>query len=351
MDSAKRAASLSIILGISGTGLLKEEVQLLREISPLGVILFKRNYQDPEQLINLVSEIKDACDRDDVVICVDQEGGRVQRFGKPFTIIPSAEVIGRTENEYLAQEVGKIIATELLSCGVNMNLAPVCDINTNPDNRVISDRAYGKSADIVMRMSESIMNGLVEGGVKTCAKHFPGHGDTLLDSHENLPVSQKNLDDLYRLELLPFINIAEKGVDSIMLAHILFENIDKRLPSSMSERFISLLRDEIAFDGIIMTDDMEMKAISKLYSVPDACMISISNGADVVLICHTPVFQREAFSKIERYYLDNPEKIEPKLDRINRFIAGLNKECLDKSIIGSERHNEIIREVLELANI
>ncbi len=351
MNSSERAASLSMIVGISGTKLLEEEKLLLSGISPLGVILFKRNYENPQQLRELTAQIKDCCNRDDVVICADQEGGRVQRFGEPFTIIPSARVIGSTENEYLALEVGKIIAAELLACGVNMNLAPVCDINTNPQNRVISDRAYGETADIVMRMSESVMNGLSEAGVLTCAKHFPGHGDTLLDSHEALPVSQKSLSELYSLELLPFINIAEKGVDAFMMAHILFENIDPGLPASMSRKFMDLLRNEIAFEGVIMTDDMEMKAVSKLYSVPEACSVSVANGADVVLLCHTPEFQKDTFERLKRYYLDNPQKIETKLNRMEKFLSGLSKELPDISVVGCNKHKDIVREVMELANI
>lgn len=351
MDSAERIAQLSFIIGISDIVLKDEEKRILETINPLGVILFKRNYSHPEQLRSLVKEIKECCGRDNVIICVDQEGGRVQRFTEPFTILPSAKVLGSTENEYLALEIGRIIATELLACGVNMNLAPVCDINTNPENKVIADRAYGSSADLVMRMSESFMKGLWEGGVLTCAKHFPGHGDTSVDSHEALPVCEKNIEELYGCELLPFINVIEKGVDSIMMAHILFPSIDRDLPASMSKRFVSLLRNELAFDGIIMTDDMEMKAISRLYSVPDACSIAISNGIDVVLICHTLQYQREAYEKIKRYYLDNPQKIEPKLSRMEKFLSTVNCEFNDILLIGNQRHKEIVKEIFELSNI
>lgn len=349
MNEAERSAALSLIVGISGTSLLEEEKRFLNKISPLGVILFKRNYKDPQQLLTLTEEIKRCCEREDVIICVDQEGGRVQRFTEPFTIIPPAEVVGRSDNEYLATELGRIIATELLACGVNMNLAPVCDINTNPENRVIADRAYGQNADIVMRMSESFMNGLIQGGVKCCAKHFPGHGDTSIDSHESLPVSGKGLEELYERELLPFINIIEKGVESIMLAHILFENIDPDLPASLSEKFVSLLRNELAFDGIIMTDDLEMKSITKQYSVADAALKAIQNGVDVVLVCHTPQYQIETFEKIKRYYLDNPEKVERKLERIQGLLSGLTDERPDLSLIGCERHKELVKEIIELS--
>ncbi|MCX7957964.1 MAG: beta-N-acetylhexosaminidase, partial [Deltaproteobacteria bacterium] len=196
-----------------------------------------------------------------------------------------------------------------------------------------------------------VLSGLAEGGVMTCAKHFPGHGDTLVDSHDALPVSNKTLDELYELELLPFINIAEKGADAVMLAHILFRNIDSELPSSMSGKFVSLLRNEIAFDGIIMTDDMEMKAISRLYKVPEACCISVANGADVVLICHTPDYQREAHERIKRYYLDNPQKIETKLSRMEKFLAATSRDIADLSVVGCERHKSIVEEILELSNI
>ncbi len=351
MKPEERAAAYSLIIGISGTVLSEDERRLLSEIRPLGVILFGRNYQDPRQLRDLVSSVKEAVGREELIICADQEGGRVQRFTEPFTIIPPAEVIGSTENEYLATEVGKIIATELLSCGVNMNLAPVCDINTNPGNRVIADRAFGRTADIVMRMSESIMSGLAQGGVLTCAKHFPGHGDTTVDSHEALPICQKDLDELYENELLPFINISEKGVDSVMMAHILYENIDNDLPASMSARIIGFLRQEIGFEGLILSDDMEMKAISRKYSVPEASLISVSNGSDAVLICHTMEYQREAYNRIMRYYLDNPEKIETKLERMNKLLTDIGKKSYDLSVIGCKLHRELIQEIIELSNI
>ncbi|MCX7944372.1 MAG: beta-N-acetylhexosaminidase [Deltaproteobacteria bacterium] len=353
MDSIDRASAFSIIVGISGTQLTDEEKRLLSDLKPLGVILFKRNYQHPEQLLCLTSQIRECCDREDVIICTDHEGGRVQRFSEPFTIIPSAEVIGKTDNEYLAEEIGKIISAELLACGINMNLSPVCDINTNPENRVISDRAYGKTADVVMRMSESVMSGLIEGGVLTCAKHFPGHGDTRVDSHEALPKSDKSLKELYERELLPFINITEKGVNALMMAHILFENIDEKFPVSMSSRFVNLVKNEMSFEGIIITDDMEMKAISQMYNVTEACYISISNGVDVVLVCHTADYQRGAFNRIRRYYLDNPQKVEAKLCRMEKFLNTLNKnrQKFDLSVIGCTRHKEIIKEVIELASM
>lgn len=351
MNTEEKITSYSLIFGISGTSLTEEEKGLLSETRPLGVILFVRNYQDPVQLRSLTDSIREVIGREDVIICVDQEGGRVQRFTEPFTIIPSAREIGMTENEYLAMETGKIIARELLVCGVNMNLAPVCDIDTNPANRVISDRAYGKEADIVMRMSESVMAGMQQCGLLTCAKHFPGHGDTSLDSHRDLPVCSKSIDELYQRELLPFINIIEKGVDSIMLAHILFENIDNRLPASMSMVFTTLLRQSLAFDNVIISDDMEMRAITKMYNVPDAALISIQNGVDLLLICHTPELQRETYYKIQRYYLDNPDKIEAKLERMERFLSNINYVGTDISVVGSNEHKTIIREITELAKM
>jgi len=350
MDSMNNIAGLSLIFGISGTTLTEEERRLLSEVKPLGVIFFKRNYSNPAQLKGLVDSIRDAIGRENIVFCVDQEGGRVQRFLEPFTIIPSAEIIGKTENEYLATEVGKIIARELRACGINMNLAPVCDINTNSENKVIGDRAYGRDAETVMRMSESILSGLMEGGVLTCAKHFPGHGDTTLDSHEELPICSKTMDELYERELLPFLNIIDKGVDSIMLAHILFENIDREYPASMSMRFVDFLRIEAGFDGIIISDDMEMKAISKRFSVPEASLISIRSGVDVLLICHTLAIQRETYDLIRRYYLDNPDRVEAKFNRLNKFLESIKMIDYDISVIGCKEHFQVIEEIRELAS-
>jgi len=271
-----------IISGISGTSLSSEEEAFLEKENIGGVILFADNYESPAQLAELVNHIQ-RCRKDyPLFIAADQEGGRVVRFKKGFSKIPSMREIGLSESPKLAFHIAKMIAEELMACGVNLNLGPVCDILTNKQNQVIGDRSFGNSEEEVTKYLSSFIRGFQTSGMMSCAKHFPGHGDTLLDSHFDLPTVEKSIDELKELEFKPFIKAIKSRVPFIMMAHLLVPSIDENLPSSLSKSAYDILRKDLRYTGLIITDDMEMKAITEHFSYGEAAIHAIKSGADIV---------------------------------------------------------------------
>jgi beta-N-acetylhexosaminidase len=217
-------------------------------------------------------------------VSVDQEGGRVQRFKKPFSILPSAEIVGATGSPKLAYELAEIMARELKAVGVNINFAPVADINTNPKNPVIGPRAFGSKEEEVSKMVTAIVRGHLTQGVLPCVKHFPGHGDTHLDTHYALPKIDTDLETLRSREMLPFAKAFKSKCSMVMTAHILNPHLDPAVPGTLSQKTVQgLLRDELKFKGIIFSDDMEMKAIADHYGIEDAPVMAIQAGCDQVI--------------------------------------------------------------------
>lgn len=271
------------ITGISGLSLTEEEKSFLKDENIGGVILFKNNYSDPAQLAELINEIQTLRDEYPLFISVDQEGGRVRRFQTRFTQFPSMLEVGKHHSPKLTFEVHKALAEELNACGVNLNYSPCCDIWTNPKNNVIGDRAFGTTAEEVEQHISAAIRGLHTGNVLACAKHFPGHGDTSKDSHYDLPYVKKSLEDLRKDELAPFVKASKSRVEFVMMAHLVVDAIDKDLPCTLSPTAYDFLRDELKFKKLIITDDMEMKAISDNFGVGDAAAKALLAGADIVL--------------------------------------------------------------------
>ncbi len=269
--------------GISGTSLTDFERDFLQEEKIGGVILFSKNYQSPTQLAELVNSIQMLRDEYPLFIAVDHEGGRVLRFRSDFTQFPSMMAVASTNSPKICFEVHKIMAEELLACGVNLNFSPCCDILTNKDNKVIGDRAFGKDAETVEKFVSAAIRGLQTGGVLACAKHFPGHGDTLLDSHEHLPHLEKSREDLAKQELIPFVKAVKSRVEFVMMSHIMVDGIDKEYPVSLSFSAHQILRKEFKYSKIIITDDMQMKAITDNYGVSEAPVMALTAGADMLI--------------------------------------------------------------------
>lgn len=255
-----------------------------------GVILFKRNIASLEQLRELTAELREVAGRP-LLIGVDHEGGRVFRLPAPFTPIPPMRTLGNYakchgDGAALALRLAKMMATELAAAGINVNFAPVLDINTNLQNPIIGDRAFGSDCALVTALGRAMVRGFAEGGVIACAKHFPGHGDTGQDSHLTLPVLPHTWDRLRLFELTPFAAAIAEGVPMIMPGHLVYGAIDAANPIPFSERAIlGLLREEMHFDGVIVTDDLEMGAIKQLCPVEDAALRSLRAGCDMALIC------------------------------------------------------------------
>ena len=217
----------------------------------------------------------------------DEEGGSVSRMPKELRKSPSNRIIGDRNDDKLSYNIGKMIGKEIRSFGFNMNYAPVLDINSNPNNKVIGNRSFGNNVEVVNRLGIQTMKGLMDSNIISVVKHFPGHGDTSIDSHISLPVVEKDLEKLNSFEFIPFKKAIENGVDAIMVSHILLTQIDKNNPATMSKAIVSdILRGDLGFNGVIITDDMTMGAITKNYSIENAAINSINAGTDIVLVCH-----------------------------------------------------------------
>ncbi len=260
-----------------------------------GVILYQKNITGVTQLLNLLNDLKaaNAVNKIPLFLSVDEEGGRVSRLPDALVKLPANQVIGRVNNSTFSSQIGQVIAGELKAFGFNLNFAPVLDINSNPKNPVIGDRAFGNNPQVVSKLGVATMKGLQAGGVIPAVKHFPGHGDTAVDSHVGLPRVDHDLARLRRFELLPFREAIKNGAEAVMVAHILLPKIDPTYPASMSREIITdLLKNELQFTGLVVTDDMTMGAITENYSVDQATVQSIQAGSDLVLVCHD--YEKEA---------------------------------------------------------
>ncbi len=282
----RRRIGQLLIAGFDGTAIPVELRSIAKEFGLGGVILFARNIVEPEQVAELAFEARHLVPDIPVWVSVDQEGGRVARLKSPFTEWPPMATLGRSGDPALAERFARALASELRAVGVTLDYAPVLDIHTNPKNPVIGDRALAETADGVARLGRAIVHGLQSEGVAACGKHFPGHGDTSTDSHLELPLVEHPPDRLRAVEFVPFRAAIEAQVAAIMTAHVLVPSLDEVRPSTLSPATVrGLLREELGYQGVILSDDLEMKAIASHYAVPAAGVQAVSAGCDGVLIC------------------------------------------------------------------
>jgi len=263
-----------------------ELTSLALEFSLGGATLFARNVAEPEQVATLAFDVARLATDLPAWVSVDQEGGRVARLRAPFTEWPPMATLGRSGDVRLAERFARALAIELRAVGVTLDFAPVLDVHTNAKNPVIGDRALSDRAEDVARLGETIIEALQGEGVSACGKHFPGHGDTSTDSHLELPLVEHPPERLHAVEFVPFRAAVRAGVASIMTAHVLVPALDEERPATLSRRIVAdLLRDELGFEGVIVSDDLEMKAINDQYDVARAAVLAIEAGCDAVLIC------------------------------------------------------------------
>lgn len=275
-----------IMAGIEGTTSEPETIRLIEDYKVGGIIFFRKNLTSYTQSLQLVNSIKrtNLVNPIPLFLSVDQEGGRVTRL-PGLEGLPTNKEIGLRNDPNLSYQIGSILAEALHAYGMNMNYAPVIDVNSNPKNPVIGDRSFGDNPSLVSTLGIQTMKGMEEKDIISVVKHFPGHGDTSVDSHLELPQIDKSLEALHELELIPFIDAIDEGADVVMVAHILFPLLDSEFPSSMSKAIMTdLLREELYFDGVIVTDDMNMDAIVDHYEPGDAAVQSVKAGSDVILI-------------------------------------------------------------------
>ncbi|MBI4595363.1 MAG: beta-N-acetylhexosaminidase, partial [Candidatus Tectomicrobia bacterium] len=350
----------SLILGFEGTHLTQSLKELLEICHIGGVILFSRNYSSPLQLKKLCFDLQHIASQNapylPLIISIDQEGGRVCRLREPFTHFPSANVLGKMSDEKLVVEVARATAKELEAVGINTNLAPVLDLATNHLNRVIGDRSFGEKMSCVSRLGAAYIKGLHSGGVLSVAKHFPGHGDTFQDSHLGLPTSWQ-LESLLRTrEMEPFRMASLAGVDAVMTAHVIYPEVERENPATLSEYIIGdLLRKGCSFYGPVMSDDLLMSAISSLYSLPEGALRAYKAGVDMLLISK----EEDKGISVYQALLRAAKRGELTEDRINgatynilsmkRKIKWPEKATVDASslgVIGCQEHKDLVAKVL-----
>jgi beta-N-acetylhexosaminidase len=285
-STLRREIGQLLIAGFNGHQLSPELRALAREFGLGGVILFARNVAEPEQVAELAFDASRLTPDLPCWVSVDQEGGRVARLKAPFTEWPPMATLGRSGDVALAERFARALAAELKSVGITLDYAPVLDIHTNPKNPVIGDRALADKAEQVARLGAAIVRALQGEGIAACGKHFPGHGDTATDSHFELPLVEHPPERLRDTEFVPFRAAINAGVATIMTAHVLVPALDEKRPASLSRRIVhELLREELKFEGVILSDDLEMKAVAAEFEVPSAAVMAIQAGCDGVLIC------------------------------------------------------------------
>jgi len=286
--ATRRDIGQYLIGSLPGTTIPVELRSLAREFDLGGVILFSRNIEAPEQVAELSAESEALGRVLPAWVSVDQEGGRVARLKEPFTKWPPMATLGRAgkESEQLAGRFAKALAQELLAVGITLDYAPVLDVHTNPKNPVIGDRALAERAEDVAKLGRVIIRALQGAGLAACGKHFPGHGDTSADSHFELPLVEHPPERLRAIEFEPFRAAIAEQVAFIMTAHVLVPSLDEKRPATLSPAIVQkMLREELKYEGVILSDDLEMKALSSTYTVPDAAVDAIRAGCDGILVC------------------------------------------------------------------
>lgn len=328
MSTEEKVGQLAII-GLDGKSMDNNALSFIQKYHVGGFILFKDNIENAKQTLGLLNQLKEsnADDPDSIPLwlSVDQEGGKVSRMPSEFTKMPTARQIASRSNPDYTYAVGQSLGAELASLGFNMDFAPVLDINSNPNNPVIGDRSFGSDAETVSAHGVAMMNGITSQGIASVAKHFPGHGDTSVDSHKNLPVVNKSLKELSGFELLPFQEAIEGDVDAIMVGHLLMTKLDKDHPASISKAVISdLLRGQLDYDGVVITDDMTMKGLTGGNDIGDAAVDAILAGGDILLVCHEYELQKKVLDTVLMRAMDgtiSPDRLDESVYRILRLKA------------------------------
>ncbi|MBW2590174.1 MAG: beta-N-acetylhexosaminidase [Deltaproteobacteria bacterium] len=313
-------AGQRLMVGFEGTKLSKELMFLIDTIKVGGVILFSGNLETPDQIKNLCSSVQKYAlskNQPPLFISIDQEGGQVARLKEPFTQFPGNPGMKGMDD---AKHFARTTAKELKGVGINMNMAPVLDVAPEDIKSIMAQRAFGSDPEYVSDMGGKVIEHLQRRGVMAVAKHFPGIGRTTLDSHLELPFLEVSLPDLKSFDLLPFVSAVSNDVAGIMLSHILYKKIDPIWPASMSSIIVKeLLRDRMGYDGVVMTDDLDMGAVVKHYDIITAIGKILSAEIDIILICHKGPDIEKGFNEILRNITDSQEmkvKGEASLRRI-----------------------------------
>jgi beta-N-acetylhexosaminidase len=350
------------IAGFAGDAIPPDLRLLAREFDLGGIILFARNVVAPEQVADIARDAQTLVHELPLWVSVDQEGGRVARLKAPFTVWPPMQALGRSGDERLAERFAKALAAELKAVGISLDYTPVLDILTNPKNPVIGDRALADRAEDVARLGRTIVTALQREGIAACGKHFPGHGDTSTDSHHELPLIEHPPERLEHVELVPFRAAIEAGVACIMTAHILIPAFDEERPATLSPAIVDgLLKRQMGYQGLVVSDDLDMKAISAGYGVPEATVAAIAAGCDAVLMCGASQEPQVAALEAVIHAVENGSlpltRVEDALARHRRvkerflapaFPRPLTGQAL-RAALGNDEHQAVAAEMARFA--
>jgi len=329
----------------AGSTLSDAETEFITRHHITCFMLFARNMPDLDSARAMLERLHTLAERP--LISIDQEGGRVTRLPQPATHLPSAMALGATHSPELAFRAGQATARELRGMRINAVLAPVLDVNVNPANPVIGTRSFGESPDLVSEIGVAWMRGAQGEGIAACAKHFPGHGDTHVDSHAALPRIDKPRAALERVELAPFRAAIAAGVVMVMPGHLLMPALDRERPASLSRLIVSgLLRGEMGFDGVVITDALDMDAVAAQYGIPGAAVEAVVAGCDLV----TPIVQHEeTLAALQRALADGRltnRQVRSSLDRIGRLREKLaTQPAADPEWLGAAAHRALAAEI------
>lgn len=325
-----------IIAGFQGEEISQGVRSLIVEGKVGGLILFARNIKSAQTTRELLNDLKKANSVNEypLFLSIDEEGGRVSRLPSDYKKLPKAMDLAAKDDLDLSYELGELLAMRVASLGFNLNFAPVLDIYSNPKNKVIGTRAFGKNPEDVQAHGLRVMEAIRDQTIIPAVKHFPGHGDTLLDSHLDLPTVDKSLDQLKAFELKPFQAAIYKEVPMIMIAHILYPKLDKYKPASMSYTIITeLLRDSMSYEGLIVSDDMTMAAIANNYTVEDASLEFLKAGGDLALICHQEINVVNTIERIKKALDEGEISIEDLDEKVYRILRVKEEYDLEDRII------------------
>jgi len=357
----RRQVGQLAILGFDGYSVTDDVQRMAKAFDLGGVIFFKRNVAEPEQVMEMSREARGLARELPLWVSVDQEGGRVARLKRPFTEWPPMITLGRSQDETLARRFAKALTDELAAVGINLDYTPVLDIFTNPKNAVIGDRALAERAEDVARLGTVIIRTLQGEGMAACGKHFPGHGDTTSDSHFELPLIEHGPDRLDALELVPFKAAIAADVAAIMTAHILIPAFDEERPATLSPAIVDgLLKQKLGFTGVVFTDDMHMKAITARYGLSEATILAIAAGCDGVLMCAAEPEAQTAALEAVIYAVEQGRlpvrRIEDAMARQRRakerFLSKPEKRLHADSlrtVLGRDEHQAIAAEMARFA--
>lgn len=319
--SIEQLAGQRLMVGFEGTELNDDLKFLIAQRHIGGIILFSRNLESPKQIKRLCRSVQEfalACGLPPLFIAVDQEGGDVARLKEPFTQFPGNPAMKGTDDAIYFADIS---SKELIGIGVNMNMAPVLDIAPEKGDSIMSARVFGNHPDRVVKLGVTVIENIQKNGIMAIAKHFPGIGRTSIDSHIDLPVFEEDIHSLQAFDLIPFAAAIKKKVSGMMLSHILYNKIDPDWPASFSRKIAKeLLRRQMGFDGVVITDDLDMGAVAKHYDLKTVIQQILLSDIDIVLICHKGPKIDFAFEEIVRHLKDQPALKSEGINSFNRII-------------------------------